>query len=367
MGVGTGTGVDEEGLGRKRCAASRSACWSSAMACVLDAAASRSRPRNVTLQKALADYYAGNTSLAKSEFEQVVKTDPNEQVTAGTTSASSRSTRATTSEAATDYLKVARDRSQLRSRRSTTTACCGSRPTTSTTAITYLGKAVAGERPGRQRALEPRVWRWPATRHTKADNTAATKELNRALKLNPALIKSLGLKPQAPTGGTSTTVGGGPTATTSRRRRPRPTIAGHDRLARPCLARRTEAVAVVDLIDAVEADADVDRRPDAEAGSARLRLRVRARETGTGGSGGTYVPLLLVAFAVGFGAWLLRAELRDVPYPERRLDARVVRALRRAADPRRAQPVRRVVPVPRARLAAVPAVPGAVAHRSPGC
>ena len=51
------------------------------------------------------------------------------------------------------------------------------------------------------------------------------------------------------------------------------------------------------------------------------------------------------------------------PVPERRLDARVVRPLRRTADPRRAQPVRRLVPLPRARFAAVPAVPGAVAHR----
>ena len=90
---------------------------------------------------------------------------------------------------------------------------------------------------------------------------------------------------------------------------------------------------MVDLIDAVEADAQVapaDAEPSG-LGSDRAAPRVPSRASGSHASGAQYAPLLLVAFAVGFGLWMLRPELHVGAVPERRLDARVVRPLRRAA------------------------------------
>ena len=71
---------------------------------------------------------------------------------------------------------------------------------------------------------------------------------------------------------------------------------------------------MVDLIDAVEADAQVAPSPTPDAPSGLRGQPAAARRTlasGSHASGVRYAPLLLVAFAVGFGLWLLRPELRS--------------------------------------------------------
>ena len=68
---------------------------------------------------------------------------------------------------------------------------------------------------------------------------------------------------------------------------------------------------MVDLIDAVEAD-PYPAAPEPTPTTRRARINPREwkpREWKR------HAPLTLVAFAVGFGFWLLRAELRAVPYP----------------------------------------------------
>jgi hypothetical protein len=68
---------------------------------------------------------------------------------------------------------------------------------------------------------------------------------------------------------------------------------------------------VVDLIDAVEADEHVEPPPT----SRRSRFVRSGPEDPDPRGWRRYLPLLLVAFAVGFSAWMLRAELHVIPYP----------------------------------------------------
>jgi hypothetical protein len=82
---------------------------------------------------------------------------------------------------------------------------------------------------------------------------------------------------------------------------------------------------VVDLIDAVEPGAEVVT-PGQPGRLARIRP-----ENWNWREWRPYAPLLLVAFAVGFGAWLLRAELRVVPYPN---DATTLASMARLAERR---------------------------------
>jgi hypothetical protein len=73
---------------------------------------------------------------------------------------------------------------------------------------------------------------------------------------------------------------------------------------------------VVDLIDAVGADAKIEApAPGRLTRTGRSRPRVLRPREWQPREWGVYAPLLLVAFAVGFGLWLLRPELRAVPFP----------------------------------------------------
>jgi len=73
---------------------------------------------------------------------------------------------------------------------------------------------------------------------------------------------------------------------------------------------------VVDLIDALEADAPITAPTTSRlSGMKRTRPRILRPREWKPKAWAAYAPLLLVAFAVGFGLWLLRAELRVVPFP----------------------------------------------------
>ena len=80
MGVGTGTGVGK-GRVNKGLRVVVSGVAISALTLGF-AACSSDKPdvaANATLQKALEDYRLGNTALAKTEFEAVVKANPNDK------------------------------------------------------------------------------------------------------------------------------------------------------------------------------------------------------------------------------------------------------------------------------------------------
>src|SRR4051794_12119694 len=79
---------------------------------------------------------------------------------------------------------------------------------------------------------------------------------------------------------------------------------------------------MVDLLEPYGTATDVDAT---EPGP------TRRTERGPGEPIGRYGPWVLVAFAVGFAAWLLRAELRNVPYPN---DATTHAAMARFAEMR---------------------------------
>ncbi len=73
---------------------------------------------------------------------------------------------------------------------------------------------------------------------------------------------------------------------------------------------------MVDLIDTVEADAQIATpAPNRLTRIRRSRPPLFRPREWKPREWGAYAPLLLVAFAVGFGLWLLRAELRAVPFP----------------------------------------------------
>ena len=249
-------------------------------------------PGNVTLQKALDDYHAGNID-AREERVRAGREDGSERTsTAGTTSASSRSTRATPATPAPttrrrstidpNFESALYNYGVLQLRQPTTST---RRSPTSTQAVAQnpkdanahwnLGLALAkrGQRP--------------------ADNKRSTKELNAGAEDRPdadarALEPVADSAPPAHDAGrdhddvravTGVALRRSPWSTSSMPSRPTPYARG----------TRTEP---------------------ADAARARIDPREwRPREWQR------YAPLLLVAFAVGFGVWLLRAELHAVPYP----------------------------------------------------
>jgi hypothetical protein len=73
---------------------------------------------------------------------------------------------------------------------------------------------------------------------------------------------------------------------------------------------------VVDLIDAVEPDEKIaPSEPSRTTRPGRSRPRVLRPRDWHPREWVQYAPLVLVAFAVGFGLWMLRSELRAVPFP----------------------------------------------------
>jgi Flp pilus assembly protein TadD len=217
MGVGQGTGDEKKRFRSK--AGRRAGFGVLAVVLAVVLAACSSSPSgidpNVSLSKALADYFAGNVSLAKGEFSAIVKTDPNNKyawydlgvIEQGSANASA---------AASDYLRsIAIDpvfESALYNL-GVLRFQGGQIPD----AITYLTRAVAAN-PADGNAH----WNLGlalARIGTQKDNLLATQQLNKALKINPALIKTLGVptkasRPAPTRGGTGPKGSGGSGATT---------------------------------------------------------------------------------------------------------------------------------------------------------
>jgi Tfp pilus assembly protein PilF len=192
MGVGTGTGV------AKKVLVKRVACG--VMAGIFVAGLGACSPKvanNVTLQKALDDFRAGSTALAKSEFEQVVKEDPNNKYAwynlgvlaqyAGDTSSSAKNYQKALDidprfeSALYNYGVLKFSGNDLPS------------------AITYLEKAIAENNQDANAHWNLGL----ALAKQGSDSKRSTKELNAAIKLNPDLPKSLTGAPLK----TGTTVG----------------------------------------------------------------------------------------------------------------------------------------------------------------
>ncbi len=171
----------------------------------------------VTLQKALADYDAGNVSLAKAEFQELTKTDPTDYYPWYDLGVIAQGA-GQTSSAVTDYGKALAIDPTFES------------------ALYNLGvvRFQQGNFPGAVNELTKAVASNPkdANAHwnlglalvrldTKVDNKLATEQLNAALKIDPALLKTLGVptrttKTPAPAaGGTGPKGGSGSTATTT--------------------------------------------------------------------------------------------------------------------------------------------------------
>ena len=155
--------------------------------------------QNVTLQKALDDYHAGNVNLAKSEFQTYVKTNPSDKFGWYNLGVIAQYAGNTT-ESAKDYEKSL----ALDPHFESALFNYGLLKLTSNdldTAIDYLGRATVED--GKDANAHWQLGLALAKRGKgKADNDRSTKELNAALKLDPTLIKQLG--PPASTTTTST-------------------------------------------------------------------------------------------------------------------------------------------------------------------
>jgi len=83
-----------------------------------------------------------------------------------------------------------------------------------------------------------------------------------------------------------------------------------------CSPAGAESVVVVDVIDAVEADASrATAKPRRLTRLTRSVPRPTSPREWKPREWRALTPLILVAFAVGFGLWVLRPELRSVPFP----------------------------------------------------
>ena len=156
---------------------------------------------NVTLQQALSDYFAGNITLAKAEFEVVVKNDPNDQYGWYNLGVIEQGA-GNTSKAASDYLKAISDPAQLRvgALQPRRVALPGRTRSTTRSPIS-AGPSMPNPRTRTRSGTT--VSRSAETR-TPADNAKSKNELNTALKINPTLIKTLGTPKTTapPSGGT---------------------------------------------------------------------------------------------------------------------------------------------------------------------
>jgi len=218
MGVGQGTGDGKKGFLSNAGRRAGFVVLAVVLAVALAACSTSSSgvDPNVSLSKALADYFAGNVSLAKSEFQAIVKADPTNKYAWYDLGVIAQGN-GDTSGAATDYLKS-----------------IGIDPTFESPlynlgvlryqenniddAITYLTRAVAAN--AQDANAHWNLGLALARKDTKPDNTLATKQLNEALKLDPALIKTLGVPSKssrpAPTRGGTGPNGSGGTATTTK-------------------------------------------------------------------------------------------------------------------------------------------------------
>ncbi len=186
MGVSAGTGV------AKRVVLKRVACGLVAGALVAGmGACSSSSPHaagDVTLQQALSDFKAGSTTLAKSEFEQVVKNDPQNKFAwynlgvlaqyAGDSSSSSK-----------NYTKALKIDPHMESALYNYGVLKFSNNDLDG-AISYLEKAVAEN--NQDANAHWNLGLALAKRGKKADNKRSATQLNIALKMNPKLAESLG-------------------------------------------------------------------------------------------------------------------------------------------------------------------------------
>ena len=165
-----------------------------------------------TLQQALNDYTAGNVTLAKSEFQTVVKNDPNDKYGWYNLGVIAQGA-GNNSDAGKDYLKSLAIDPAFESALYNY-GVLQFQADQIPSAISYLRRAVAAN-PGDANAH----WNFGlalARTGKPADNKEATTELNKALKINPALIKSLDISPKSPltsgsglkaVGGTGASVG----------------------------------------------------------------------------------------------------------------------------------------------------------------
>ncbi len=220
MGVGHGTGEAKKRFRSNAIHAVGIGVLAVVLAVVL-AACSSSGPSvgsGVTLQKALADYDAGNVTLAKAEFQSLTKTTPTDYYPWYDLGVIAQGG-GQTSTAITDYDKALAIDPTFESALYNL-GVVRFQQGNFTDAITELTQAVASN--PKDANAHWNLGLALVRPDTKADNKLATKQLNAALKLNPALIKTLGVptrtsKTTAPAaGGTGPSSGSGSTATTTK-------------------------------------------------------------------------------------------------------------------------------------------------------
>jgi Tfp pilus assembly protein PilF len=193
MGVGKGTGVVKAGEVKSGFGKKLASGVTISVLTLSFAACSTSKgpsvAANVTLQKAIDDYTAGNVTLAKSEFQQVVKTNPSDKYAWYNLGVIAQYA-GSASEASTDYQQSLAIDPHFES----PLFNYGLLKLTQNdldSAIGYLGRAVV-ETPKDANAHWQLGLALAKRGKGKADNDRSTKELNTALKLDPSLIKSLG-------------------------------------------------------------------------------------------------------------------------------------------------------------------------------
>jgi len=217
MGVGQGTGDGKKRFGSK---VGRGGFGALAvvLAVVLAACSTSSSPvdPNVSLSKALADYFAGNVSLAKSEFQAIVKADPTNKYAWYDLGVIAQGN-GDTSGASSDYVKAIGIDSTFESPLYNL-GVLDFQANKIDDAITYLTRAVASN--AQDANAHWNLGLALARKDTHQDNLLATKQLNLALKLQPALIKTLGVPSKssrtAPTRGGTGPNGSGGTGTTTK-------------------------------------------------------------------------------------------------------------------------------------------------------
>ena len=200
--MGEGTGVAGEGRVKNGLKKVASGVAIGAMALSFAACSSSSGAKaigTVTLQKALDDYRAGNVTLAKSEFQQLVKEDPNNKFGWYNLGVLAQYA-GNTNDAATNYQKsIAIDPNFESALYNYGVLRMGSNDMD--TAITYLGRAVAQNSKDANAHWNLGLALAKRGNTSKDDNTRSKNELNAGLKLDPSLIKTLG----SPSGSATTT------------------------------------------------------------------------------------------------------------------------------------------------------------------
>ena len=190
MGVGQGTGDGKKRFCSKAGRGAGFAVLAVVLAVVLAACSTSTKvDPNVSLSKALADYFAGNVSLAKSEIQAIVKTDPNNKYAWYDLGVIAQGN-GDSSGASSDYMRsIAIDpvfESPLYN-----LGVLRFQAGNIDDAIKYLTRAVAVN--SQDANAHWNLGLALARKVIPKDNIEATKQLNLALKLDPALIKTLGV------------------------------------------------------------------------------------------------------------------------------------------------------------------------------